>query len=201
MFFVGTTNEALHDKISLIAKWNKECNFLYSVHIKDDKSKDHTVESTSTGQPGKRNSGIDSELPNLHHYYDKDQFGLLLFSKTFIRLLLFSFILLILFSNFLRKKLSKIYVDSEDFVPYRENVRFKSKPWVSWKNYETWQVWKIHLTCYNFPDSTRFMAIFLSNFVNNFSEGIHRIKCKYEHDHRKYETCGIKYKFCKCFLG
>ena len=102
MFFVVVADEALHDKISLIAKWNKECNFLYSVHIKDDKSKDHTVESTSTGQPGKGNSGIDSELPNLHQCYDKDQFGLLLFLKTFIGLLLLSLILLILFSNFLR---------------------------------------------------------------------------------------------------
>ena len=201
MFFVVATDEALHDKISLIAKWNKECNFLYSVHIKDDKSKDHTVESTSTGQPGKGNSGIDSELPNLHQCYDEDQFGLLLFLKTFIGLLLLSLILLILFSNFLRKNLSKISVDREDFVPYREIVRFESKPWVSRKNYETWQVWKIHLTYYNFSDSTRFMAIFLSNLVNNFSEGIHRIKCKYEHDHKKYETCGVKDKFCKCFLG
>ena len=88
------------------------------MHIKDDKFKNHTVESTSTGQPGNGNSGIDSELPNLYQYYNKDQFGLLLFS----------FILLILFSNFLRKKLSKISVDREDFVPYREIVRFESKP-------------------------------------------------------------------------
>ena len=98
------------------------------MHIKDDKFKNHTVESTSTWQPGNGNSGIDSELPNLYQYYNKDQFGLLLFSKTFIGLLLFSFILLILFSNFLRKKLSKISVDREDFVPYREIVRFESKP-------------------------------------------------------------------------
>lgn len=98
------------------------------MHIKDDKSKDQTVESTSTGQPGKGNSGIDSELPNLHQCYDKDQFGLLLFLKTFIGLLLLSLILLILFSNFLRKNLSKISVDREDFVPYREIVRFESKP-------------------------------------------------------------------------
>ena len=29
---------------------------------------------------------------------------------------------------------------------------------------------------------------------------IHRIKCKYGHDDKKCETCGIKYKCCDCFL-
>ena len=37
------------------------------------------------------------------------------------------------------------------------------------------------------------MANSLSNLVNNLFEGIHRIKCK-------CETCGIKYKYCECFL-
>ena len=37
------------------------------------------------------------------------------------------------------------------------------------------------------------MAISLTNLVNNLSEGIHRIKCKYGHDDKKYETCRIKY--------
>ena len=40
-------------------------------------------------------------------------------------------------------------------------------------------------------DSARFMASSWSNLVNNLSEGIHRIKCKFEHD----ETCRIKYKY------
>ena len=40
----------------------------------------------------------------------------------------------------------------------------------------------------------------LSNLVSNFSEGIHRIKCKYGHDDKKCETCRIKYKHCNCFL-
>ena len=40
----------------------------------------------------------------------------------------------------------------------------------------------------------------LSNPVNNFSEGIHRIKCKFEHDNKKCKTCRIKYKYCDCFL-
>ena len=40
----------------------------------------------------------------------------------------------------------------------------------------------------------------LSNLVNNLSEGIHRIRCKYEHNNKKCETCRIKYKYCDCFL-
>ena len=51
-----------------------------------------------------------------------------------------------------------------------------------------------------FNDSARFMASSLSNLVNNFSEGIHRIKCKFGHDDKKCETCGIKYKYCDFFL-
>ena len=51
-----------------------------------------------------------------------------------------------------------------------------------------------------FIDSLRFMASSLSNLANNLSEGIHRIKCKFRHDDKKCETCGIKYKYCDCFL-
>ena len=51
-----------------------------------------------------------------------------------------------------------------------------------------------------FIDSTRFMASSTSNLVNNFSERIHRIKCKYGPDDKKCETCRIKYKYCDCFL-
>ena len=40
----------------------------------------------------------------------------------------------------------------------------------------------------------------LSNFVNNLSEGIHKTKCKCRHYDNKCETCGIKYKYCDCFL-
>ena len=39
-----------------------------------------------------------------------------------------------------------------------------------------------------FIDSTRSMASSLSNLVNNFSEGIHRIKCKFGHDDKKCKT-------------
>ena len=35
------------------------------------------------------------------------------------------------------------------------------------------------------------MASFLSNLANNFTEGIHKIKCKYEEDSKKCENYGI----------
>ena len=44
------------------------------------------------------------------------------------------------------------------------------------------------------------MASSLSNLANNLFDGIHRIKCKYGHDDKKCETCGIKYKHCHKFL-
>ena len=44
------------------------------------------------------------------------------------------------------------------------------------------------------------MASSLLNLVNNLSEGLHGIKCKLEHDGKKCKTCGIKYKYCNCFL-
>ena len=44
------------------------------------------------------------------------------------------------------------------------------------------------------------MASSLSNLVNNLSERIHKIKCKYRHYDKKCETCGITYKICDCFL-
>ena len=51
-----------------------------------------------------------------------------------------------------------------------------------------------------FIDSARFTASSLSNLVNNFSEGIHRIKCKYGHNDKKCETCETKNKYCDCFF-
>ena len=51
-----------------------------------------------------------------------------------------------------------------------------------------------------FIDSARFMASSLSNLVNNLSEGIHTIKCKYEHNEEKSETSRIKHKYCNYFL-
>ena len=51
-----------------------------------------------------------------------------------------------------------------------------------------------------FIDSARFVTSSLSSLVSNLSEGIHRIKCKYGHDDKKCETCGIKNKYCDCSL-
>ena len=50
-----------------------------------------------------------------------------------------------------------------------------------------------------FIDSGGFMVSSLSNLVNNLSEGIHRIKCKFGHNDEKDETYGIKCKYCNCF--
>ena len=44
------------------------------------------------------------------------------------------------------------------------------------------------------------MASSLSNLLINFSERIHKIKCKFGHNDQKCETCGVKYKYCDCFL-
>ena len=45
-----------------------------------------------------------------------------------------------------------------------------------------------------FIESAIFMTSSLPNFVNNLSERIHKTKCKYRHDGKKCEACGIKYK-------
>ena len=42
------------------------------------------------------------------------------------------------------------------------------------------------------------MASSISNLVNNLSEGIHRINCKYGRD--KCEACKIKYNYYDCFF-
>ena len=51
-----------------------------------------------------------------------------------------------------------------------------------------------------FFDSPRFMASSFPSLVNNLSEGIHTVKCKYGHDDKKCETCKIKYRYCVCVL-
>ena len=40
----------------------------------------------------------------------------------------------------------------------------------------------------------------VSYLANNLSEGIHRIKQKFGRNDKKCEICGIKYKYCDCFL-
>ena len=49
-------------------------------------------------------------------------------------------------------------------------------------------------------DSARLIASLLSNHVNNLSEGIHRIKCKYRRNNKECETSRIRYKHYGCFL-
>ena len=44
------------------------------------------------------------------------------------------------------------------------------------------------------------MASSLSNLVDKLSERVHRIKCKFRHDDKKCETCGIRYKYRDFFL-
>ena len=48
---------------------------------------------------------------------------------------------------------------------------------------------KICLAYYNLLIVQDFLPSLLSNLVNNLSEGIHRIKCKYGHDDKICETC------------
>ena len=51
-----------------------------------------------------------------------------------------------------------------------------------------------------FIDSAGFMASSLSDLVNNLSKAIHKIKCKYGHDDKECEACGIQYEYCDCFF-
>ena len=44
------------------------------------------------------------------------------------------------------------------------------------------------------------MGSSLSTIFDNLAERIHKIKCKYEHDNKKFEACGIKYKDCEFCL-
>ena len=52
----------------------------------------------------------------------------------------------------------------------------------------------------NFIDSVRFMASSLSNLAQNLAEGTHKIKRKYGHNNKKYETFGNKHEDCECYL-
>ena len=44
------------------------------------------------------------------------------------------------------------------------------------------------------------MARSLLNRINNLSEGIHNIKCKFQQNDKKCEICVIKCKHCDCYL-
>ena len=46
-----------------------------------------------------------------------------------------------------------------------------------------------------------FYIIFIEVYRMEFiAFSVHRIKCEYSHDDKKYESCGIKYKYCDCFF-
>ena len=57
--------------------------------------------------------------------------------------------------------------------------------------------------CYmlQFIDSAKFMGSSLSNLVNNFSEGIRRIKCKHGHDDKKCENVELNISIVTVFLN
>ena len=44
------------------------------------------------------------------------------------------------------------------------------------------------------------MASSLTNLVNNLPEGLYRKKCKLRHDDKNCALCGIKDKYCDCFV-
>ena len=45
------------------------------------------------------------------------------------------------------------------------------------------------------------MTSSLSDLVNNLSERIHKIKIRYRHNNKKWETCGTTYEVFDCFLA
>ena len=47
---------------------------------------------------------------------------------------------------------------------------------------------------------TKFIVSLLLNLFNNLAKWIYKIKCKYAHENKKCETCGIKHKECECCL-
>ena len=63
-----------------------------------------------------------------------------------------------------------------------------------------WEITKNISYILQFIDGARFMTSSLSNLVNNLSEWIHRIKCKYGHDDKNCGTSGTKYKNCEFFF-
>ena len=49
-------------------------------------------------------------------------------------------------------------------------------------------------------NSAKSMVSSLSNLVDNLASEIHKVKCKKEHNNKKCEACGTKYKDCECCL-
>ena len=52
-----------------------------------------------------------------------------------------------------------------------------------------------------FIDRARFMATSLSNLVNNFSEWIHKIKCKFGHDDKNVKLVELNISIATVFLN
>ena len=51
-----------------------------------------------------------------------------------------------------------------------------------------------------FIESGTFIESSLSNLADDLAEGIYKVKCKNEHNDKKFEGFGIKYKGCECCL-
>ena len=52
-----------------------------------------------------------------------------------------------------------------------------------------------------FIDNARFMVSLLTNLVNNLSEGIHRIECKYEHMIKNVKAVELIINIAAVFLN
>ena len=52
----------------------------------------------------------------------------------------------------------------------------------------------------NFIGSTRIIASSLSTLVDNLSEGIHKIKCKYRHDNKNGKDADLNTKIASAIL-
>ena len=52
----------------------------------------------------------------------------------------------------------------------------------------------------HFIDSGKFMVSSLSNLVNNISEGIHKIKCKYRHDDKNVKLSELNINIGTAFF-
>ena len=98
--------------------------------------------------------------------------------------------------DFIQKVLTEEFENAEKYITF--TVPIEKEVTRIDKNGE--EITKMYLNRIQFIDSARFMVSSLSNLLNNLSEGIHKIKCKYTHDDKKCETCRIKCKYCDCFL-
>ena len=81
---------------------------------------------------------------------------------------------------------------TEKYITF--TVKLKKEVITTGKNRE-----KVTPYILQFFDSAKCMAKLLSNLVNNHSEEIYKINFKHDQNHKKGETCGIKYKHCDLF--